>query len=415
MTDGAEALARRATRCLTPPEPPRHLGLAVSGGGDSMALLWLLAPAARAAGIAVSVASVDHHLRPESRAEALMVGDACARIGVPHQILDWTGWAGQGNLQDAARRARIDLLAGWAATRGIDTLALGHTRDDQAETFLMRLARGSGVDGLSAMAPERRAGGVRWIRPLLSESRETLRDWLRAQGHGWAEDPSNQDRGYARVRARDALTALAPLGIDAEGLSATADRMALARSALDHLAGQVSRAALRLRGGAVEIAAAAFDPAPEETRLRLVAAALGWIGGAEYRPRLASLRAALAEVGQGRRRSLGGVLIAAGGPGLRLSREPRAVQGRVTASDAPWDGRWRLDGPHHPDLTLRALGAKGLQQCPGWRDTGLWRDAMLVSPSIWRGEDLVAAPIAGISAGWRARIVADFPFATVPH
>ncbi|SDE48377.1 tRNA lysidine(34) synthetase TilS [Limimaricola pyoseonensis] len=412
MTGGAEGPALRATAILDR-DPPRALGLAVSGGGDSVAMLHLLAPAARARGIGLHAATVDHGLRPEARDEARRVARACAALGVPHDILEWTGWDGRGNLQDAARRARRALLTDWAAKRGLDAVALGHTRDDQAETVLMRLARGSGVDGLAAMAIERREAGLRWLRPLLGIGRAELRDWLTGQGIGWDEDPSNEDRGFQRVRARDALAALAPLGLEVDGLVATAERMAMARAALDALAAELSSRALRLVAGAVAVDLAAYRAAPEETRLRLAAAALRWIGGGAYRPRLVPLRAALEGAAEGRRRTLAGVTLRAARGTLWLCREPKAVEGPV-APDTPWDGRWQVSGPGGA-VRLAALGAEGLRQCPGWRDLGLPRDALLPTPALWDGARLVAAPCAGRAEGWRARIVADFPYPTLPH
>ncbi len=414
MSEGAGGVADRAVAFLDGPDAPTRLGLAVSGGGDSMALLLLVAPAAQARGIPVFVATVDHHLRPEARDEALMVAQCCQRLGVPHEILDWTGWQGQGNLQDAARDARRQLLTDWAERHDLDAIALGHTLDDQAETVLMRLARGSGVDGLAAMASDRREAGLRWLRPLLSERRGELRDLLRAQRQSWAEDPSNEDRGYARIRARDAFAALAPLGLTPEGLSRTAERMTLAKDALDYLAAEVSRQSVSLRSGAVAFDLVRLHAAPAETRLRLVSAAIRWVGGEIYRPRLTALRTALDEAAEGRRRTLAGTILLRRRDTLWLCRELKAANGPVATVDL-WDRRWRLDGPHAPGLVAAALGPDGLAQCPDWRNQKDPRDALLTTPGIWRGTELVAAPCAGRPAGWSAQIVADFPYPAVPH
>ena len=183
-------------------------GVAVSGGGDSVALLLLARDWAARAGRAVEAVTVDHGLRPGSAGEAAEVAALCARIGVPHDVLAWRGWDGNGNLQDNARRARRSLIADWARSRDVGAVALGHTLDDQAETLVMRLARGSGVDGLAAMAAESRAEGIVWLRPMLGLRRADLRAWLMAEGVGWAEDPSNEDEGFARVRVRRALDVL---------------------------------------------------------------------------------------------------------------------------------------------------------------------------------------------------------------
>ncbi|WP_114967069.1 tRNA lysidine(34) synthetase TilS, partial [Alkalilacustris brevis] len=183
------------------------LGVAVSGGGDSVALLLLVADWAAARGVRLRAVTVDHGLREGAAQEAEAVARLCAELGIGHDILRWQGWDGQGNLQDAARRARQGLIAGWARDHGLAAVALGHTRDDQAETVLMRLARGAGVDGLSGMAPLRLAVGLAWLRPLLDVGRAELRALLRARGVPWAEDPSNEDARFQRVRARRALEA----------------------------------------------------------------------------------------------------------------------------------------------------------------------------------------------------------------
>lgn len=412
MTAEPDDLVRSATRCLET-GPRNGLGLAVSGGGDSMALLHMIGPAARARGLACRVATVDHGLRPEARAEAERVAAACARLDLPHEILDWTGWDGRGNLQDAARRARQALLADWARRHNLDAVALGHTRDDQAETVLMRLARGSGVDGLSGMAPVRAAAGLLWLRPLLDLGRAELRGWLESRGIGWDEDPSNADIRFQRVRARRALTVLEPVGVTPDGLVATAERMALARAALEHLADTLSARAVRLAAGAVAIDMEDLAKAPEETRLRLVSAALRWIAGSDYRPRIEALRTALAGASAGRR-TLGGVVLETWRGALWLSREVAAM-GPDAKPDALWDGRWQLSGPELSGAHVAALGERGMPLCPKWRELGLPRAALLASPAVWRGETLVAAPCAGEPGEWSARIVADFPYRVLPH
>ena len=278
---------------------PGPLGVAVSGGGDSTALLLLLHAAAR--GRPLAAVTVDHRLRAESAREAAAVAALCAGRGIPHETLHWQGWDGAGNLQDRARQARRALIAGWAREQGIGAVALGHTLDDQAETFLMRLARGSGVDGLAAMAAVTPDDGLVWLRPLLGVRRAALRDWLEAAGVAWAEDPSNADDRFDRVRARAALPALAALGLGPERLAATARAMARAREALEAATAELAAACVE-EGAAGDLT---LDPgplraAPEELRLRLLAAALVWVAGAVYRPRLVRLEAALAMIEQAR-------------------------------------------------------------------------------------------------------------------
>ncbi|MCZ7676919.1 MAG: tRNA lysidine(34) synthetase TilS [Roseovarius sp.] len=215
----------------------------MSGGSDSLALLTLLIDWRDAGGPAVRAVTVDHGLRAESAAEAEAVARFCAAHAVAHTTLHWQDRDGRGNLPDRARRARYDLIAKWARETGIGCVALGHTIDDLAETFLMRLARAAGVDGLAAMAGRWCQDGVSFVRPALGISREELRGLLRARGIGWADDPGNEDLTYERVRARRALVALAPLGIDAQTLAAVAANLSDVRDALDT---QLAEAAARI-------------------------------------------------------------------------------------------------------------------------------------------------------------------------
>ncbi|HIP22434.1 MAG TPA: tRNA lysidine(34) synthetase TilS, partial [Rhodobacteraceae bacterium] len=260
------------------PLPEAPLGVPVSGGGDSVALLLLL----HSAGHDLQVATVDHRLRPEAAGEALGVAKLCLELGVPHEVLVWETPEFKGNLQKAAREARRGLLAGWAKRQGLRDIVLGHTLDDQAETVLMRLARGSGVDGLAGMAGIRREGGLNWHRPMLGVRRAELRAYLREAGVGWVDDPSNDDLRYDRIKARQALEVLAPLGLSRERLAETAAHMRRARGALE-----VATLALAERcvevSEAGELGLSGFENAPREVQLRLLAAGLGWVSGAGYR------------------------------------------------------------------------------------------------------------------------------------
>jgi tRNA(Ile)-lysidine synthase len=166
--------------------PPFAVGL--SGGGDSVALLLLLTAWTRVEGAALPHAViVDHGLRPDSAEEAAGVAAWARGVGVKAELLRWRGRKPAANIEDAARGARYRLMGGWCQTEGCSALFLGHTRDDQAETFLLRLGRGSGVDGLAAMAPIAPYplpgyDGLRLARPLLSFGRAELRHFLTSRG-----------------------------------------------------------------------------------------------------------------------------------------------------------------------------------------------------------------------------------------
>ena len=181
---------------------PGKIGVAVSGGSDSLALLFLLHEWAQ---VPIAAATVNHGLREEAQSEVELVAGVCDDLGIPHRALKWQGWDGKGNLQDQARQNRYSLLADWARGERCETVALGHTMDDQAETFLMRLARSSGIDGLSGMDGRIWRNDQRFDRPLLSVRRAELQDYLTQRGVDWVDDPSNEDERFDRVKARKAL------------------------------------------------------------------------------------------------------------------------------------------------------------------------------------------------------------------
>ncbi len=373
-----------------------------------MAMLHMIGPALRDAGRRVAVATVDHGLRAEAVDEAAMVARECGRLGLPHATLHWAGWDGRGNLAAAAREARYRLLADWARGRGLAFVALAHTQDDQAETFLMRLARGSGIDGLVAMQGHGSRFGMLWLRPFLHKSRAELRDWLTARGLEWVEDPSNADPASERVRIRQALGVLGDLGITTDSIGYSMVRLSFARDALDRIAREAAERIAVQIGGAVVLEVAGLRALPYETQLRLLSGALRWVSSATYGPRLSALQPILPAVARGKTTTLHGAILIGSRDRITIARELRPVAALETPTTALWDNRWRLDGPHAPGLTIRAIGAEGLRQCPDWRAAGLPQKAMLATPAIWRGTDLVAAPLAGNPNGWTARLAADF-------
>jgi tRNA(Ile)-lysidine synthase len=386
---------------------PARIGVAVSGGSDSLALLF----AARAWGeVAIEAVTVDHRLRPEAEEEARHVAELCAGLGVPHTVLRWEGWDGKGNLQDQARQNRYSLIATWAGERRLPLVALGHTMDDQAETFLMRLARESGVEGLAAMRPVFERAGMRFDRPFLTERRKDLRAYLTGLGVRWIDDPSNEDESFDRVKARRAMAALEPLGLGAEGLSRVALNLRDANDALGQAAMEFARTKAKSAGGDLIFDRTALRRQPTEIMRRLLGHALMFVSAADYPPRRAPLDALLAQVETGGNGTLHGCRIMVSDMTVRITREHAAVARLCGPTDKPWDRRWHLAGPHAPDLEVRALGEK-VVNCPDWRVTGLPRATLLASPAIWRGADLVAAPVAGLARGWTATAPGERDFA----
>ena len=368
------------------------IAVAVSGGSDSLGLLYALRDWARAQAdppplVAVTV---DHGLRPAAADEALRVSAICIPLGIPHDILRWDGWDGRGNLQDQARRARYRLIGDWARQGGIEHVALGHTRDDNIETFLMGLGRGAGLDGLSGMRRRFRRDGVQFHRPLLNTTRDALRTLLTSHGQDWIDDPSNEDTRFERVRLRRALAAL-DLPLDQMALSIdnlNATRRDLGRE-LDARIGGLCQ----MHGPDLLIPQDTFAALSAEFRRRTLNAALRLISGADYPPRARQL-ARLLEASPGDAATLHGCVITTGADWLRIAREPAAVAGHSVDHQGLWDGRWQVrqgePAPQTPEI--RALGVDGLRQCGDlWRDTGVPRASLAASPALWEGETLLSA------------------------
>ena len=377
---------------------PKRIGVAVSGGSDSLALLHLLHDWGR---VPVSAATLDHGLRPEAADEAVRVAKICDRLGIEHSTLKWLGWDGKGNLQDQARRTRYALLADWARETGCDVVCLGHTLDDQVETFLMRLARSSGVDGLSGMEHRIYRHDVRFERPLLTERRADLRAYLTRIGVEWIDDPSNEDERFDRVKARKALGVLEDIGLTADAIEGSMVNLRLASLELRDLARETAGRICKEPGGDVVFDRAAFRRLNPEMQHRLLSKVLMFVSSEEYPPRHEPMWDAQMAVIEASNRSLHGCLILVSNMTVRITREYNAVKDLTTPTNQPWDTRWDLDGPHAADLEIRALG-EAVKECPDWRETGMPRQSLLSSPAVWRGETLIAAPVAGLSEGWTA-------------
>ncbi|HEX4303055.1 MAG TPA: tRNA lysidine(34) synthetase TilS [Rhizomicrobium sp.] len=269
--------------------------VAVSGGGDSIALMHLLARWAKQTRRAPPlVVTVDHGLHPDARRDAARVMRWAKAAKLLAHTLRWTGPHPKSDIEAAAREARYRLIGNWAGKHGIAALYVGHTRDDQAETFLLRLARGSGLDGLAAMrahAPYPLPGfaSLPVIRPLLAFDRDALRAHLTEHGHAWLEDPMNGEDRFARVRLRKLIPALEAAGVSRARIAGAAAHLARAREALDVVTDAVLARAARVHDGAIHIDPRALAAAPREIGLRALAQLLMRVSGQAYRPRFERL------------------------------------------------------------------------------------------------------------------------------
>lgn len=314
----------------------KGLLLAVSGGPDSVALMLLMAQW-RVSGAAppLFVATVDHGLRPESTAEAEQVAVWATRLGLPHAILTWRGERPATALQEKARDARYALLAEEARRQGCDSIVTAHHSDDQAETILFRLLRGSGLDGLAGMERLTQRDGLSLARPLLHLAKTDLVAVCRTAGQAYVDDPSNADPRFARARLRRLLPLLAQEGLGHDGFARLARRAARAAAALDARALQVAATLPALRQpDAMACPFAPLADEPEDILLRVLLGEIERIGGGPVRlERLEALCAALLAArgaGAGHAGTLGGVLVKLDAKGtLTLRREGRRKRGRA--------------------------------------------------------------------------------------
>jgi len=310
---------------------------AVSGGPDSMALMHLLARwRARSDKPPVLVATIDHGLRPEAADEAAFVAREAADLGLSHRILAWTGDKPSTGIQEAAREARYRLLVAYARQEGASHLVTAHTLDDQAETVMMRLSRGSGLSGLAGMRPETEKQGVCHARPLLDWPKSRLLDLCHGQGWPFVVDPSNANEDYARVRWRRLMPLLAEEGLTAERLARLAERAAQADAALDLTARKaLARAEPALAEGGLSFRGGILADEPFEIALRVLEMALAQAGLALDNSRLSRLESCTARLreavraGEGLRLTIAGALVRMGHSGqVFIAPEPPRRRGR---------------------------------------------------------------------------------------
>jgi tRNA(Ile)-lysidine synthase len=311
--------------------------LAVSGGPDSTALLVLAAKwrAKRARGPELIAATIDHRLRAASRNEAKMVAKLAASLGIPHHTLVWSGKKPITGVQEAAREARFALFSKLAKEIGADTLMTAHTRDDQAETVLHRMGRGSGIGGLAGIRRTHKRGGIKLVRPFLDLPKARLIATLKKLRVPFATDPTNKDTKYLRARLRKLAPVLAKEGIDAANLALMAKRLARANAALNRLADEAAFALRADRNDGRAFEARGFFLMPEELGVRMLRDAVDAEGteGPSELAKAEALYDALASAhraGEGLKRTLAGALVTLSEAVLIVAAAPP----RKTASGA---------------------------------------------------------------------------------
>lgn len=387
-----------------------------------MALAVLSHQWARRRGGSIIALTVDHGLRAGSRGEAKDTRRRLEKLDIECHLLAWRGVKPTTGIQAAARNARYELMTRWCGRHSILHLLVAHHQEDQAETILHRLARSSGTDGLAGMAAIHELPDVRILRPCLSVSRDRLRAVLLKRGIGWAEDPSNANIEFARVRLRALLPALAAEGLDAAAFSGTARRVAAARGSLDaETARFLACHAVLFPEGYARLDRAAFTSANPETARRVLIALLATIGGNAYPPRQSSIESVCEDLrpvrGKTTRlqaKTLGGCRILPAGTDYLICREAGRcdVVTAVEGAGFLWDWRFFVRLPagnvkQKGKIVVKALGGPGWAAIKGKLSTPkaeyLPNAVRLALPALYERGRVVAVPhldfynVAGIS------------------
>ncbi len=361
---------------IVPAGPVPRLAVALSGGGDSMALVRLAQIWCQNRGAALAALTVDHGLRSGSADDARQVGAWMVDLGIPHHILGWQGPKPRSAIQAKAREARYRLMTDWLRAHHDGPLLLAHQREDQAETFLLRLDKGSGLDGLAGMKAVGEMNTVAILRPLLSVPKARLLATLRVLGQDWLEDPSNRNPRFARNHMRQLIPLLFSGPDPALPLARLAGKLGGLRHRLD-------QAALRAMAETCHVDPAGFamlapEPLgalPDEILGRVLAQLVMGLGPRPYGPRRASLERAVKEI----RRTDGGISLTLGGcvfsrraNGILLRREMRRPPPpmEAKAGSHEWDGIYRvwvgsMKGGAKGPLYIQRLGKEGWRQLAG--------------------------------------------------
>lgn len=377
----------------------QKVAIAVSGGADSMCLAFL------AKDIQPVVALVvDHRLRPNSTSEAQKVREILQEMGVESILLTWEHKAPpDANIQMRARETRYELMRDWCVDQDVSIVLTAHHRDDQAETLLLRLARGSGVYGMAGMARTRNLGrGVTLMRPLLELPKCRLTATLEKAGIKWIEDPSNQNEDFDRVKARNLLREPPLSGLTPARLAATAGRLRRSRDALEHYEQRwLDQMVDFFDAGHAIFSASSLEAEPQEITLRGLASIVRFAGGGGYIPRFEKLERLWLALCKPdfRATTLGGAQFVPLPDGrILVYRELAAIAPKHSVNAGlVWDGRFVVESVPQGSLDaieIGALGDEGVKVVKDQMEVELDvpRGVAATLPAFYRAESLIAVP-----------------------
>ncbi|MEK1854810.1 MAG: tRNA lysidine(34) synthetase TilS [Phyllobacterium sp.] len=375
--------------------------VAVSGGSDSLALLYLLIAyhASRPSPPEIIAVTIDHGLRPESAGEARYVAALCKEAGISHRILNWSGPKPYTGISAKARDVRYTLLCEAARDAGTDVILTGHTLDDQIETYVMRSARvgEEGSDrGLAGMAPATLLDREIWlVRPLLATSRASLRDYLRAKAIAWCDDPSNDDPKYERVRVRKALK-----GDDRENVSKVIDEKVGQRRLVNANTAQMLRHCVAICDGVrAELRREIWAAQDADSQYLGIGVLLATIGGLSFLPSAENCRKALHHIFEHQpsgRITLSRCVVQLKRDKVLIYREMRSLPELTIAPNetAIWDGRYRICNHCNRPLNVAAGGTEGLRFLEERGYPNFNRASTLSSPALLSDGVVIGMPAA---------------------
>ena len=370
-----------------------ELGLAVSGGSDSLAMLYICNDWAQKNKVKLHCLTVDHKLRSESAKEAELVANHCSGLGINHEIVEWKHEGNiSGNLSDSARSARYKLIDKWR--KELSFVLVGHTKNDQIETFFMNLKRGSGIEGLKGMPLSfKRPEGYFVLRPLIHSSRESLQQVLQEKNINWVSDPSNLNEDFERISQRKTWEILKSKGFSESRIELSVAHMRRAHDALKQMLPihfkQIGKQELTDLLWDYN----AFIALPEEFKLRLLSSAIMWNGNLHYRPRLKAVLDVLKNIMQKKTAVLGGAIFYHHAGKIRMTTEFKSLENNTVncSLGSVWRNNWEVKRAIK-DGYIAPIGITGNNQLSKKQKSSMPYRSRIIQPGIFLKGKLLVAP-----------------------
>ena len=370
-----------------------EIGLAVSGGSDSLAMLYICNDWAQENKVKLHCLTVDHKLRSESAKEAELVANHCSGLGINHEIVEWKHEENiSGNLSDSARSARYKLIDKWR--KELSFVLVGHTKNDQIETFFMNLKRGSGIEGLKGMPLSfKRPEGYFVLRPLIHSSRESLQQVLQEKNINWVSDPSNLNEDFERISQRKTWEILKSKGFSESRIELSVAHMRRAHDALKQMLPihfkQIGKQELTDLLWDYN----AFIELPEEFKLRLMSSAIMWNGNLHYRPRFKAVLDVLKNIMEKRTAVLGGAIFYHHAGKIRMTTELKSLENNTVncSLGSVWRNNWEVKRAIK-DGYVAPIGINGNNQLSKQQKSSMPYRSRIIQPGIFLKEKLLLAP-----------------------